>query len=349
MKISIKKSVLFSCITAAFLFLSCESTPKNQNINQSEEIITEELESEEQVEEVIEEPEEIIIPPTPAELFVQSLEGIKLEMVEAPTKWINYGKTFNAPYTVLVTDAEGNPVSDFDLRISYPEDRKEGMLWVTSKDVKTNEEGKYSFVPENTKFAADSKVGFFPSPKFLEDNYPDYGTDEEAVKIIENVLEEKLVYANYWVRSDIVYKGALLFIWDYNERNKPVNNSYEILAQFRNRGMTLVGNAPTSDSSYIGKSLEYLYKENYDMVQDSYGYLICGTVKFTKPVEKVEGTDDYLCSLVAEISAVKMKNGEKVFDRQFTHEAKGANWSKATTTCKEELSKEIVDALLYGL
>lgn len=348
MKISILKSVLFGVSAALFLFLSCESKPKNPEI--IEEAPEEEIEIvEEIVEEVIEEEVVEVIPPTEAELFVQALEGIKLEIVEAPTKWINYGKTFNAPYTVLVTDEFGNPVSDFDLRVTYPEDRKEGMLWITSQDVKTNEEGKYSFIPENTKFAADSKVAFYPSPKYMEDNYPDYGADEEAVKIIETVLEEKLVSANYWVRSDIVYKGALLFIWDYNEKNKPVNNSYEILAQFRNRGMTLVGNAPTSDSSYIGKSLDYLYKENYEMVQDSYGYLICGSVKFTKPVEKVEGTDNYLCSLVAEITAVNMKNGNKIFDQQFTHEATGSNWTKATTTCKEELSKQIVDALLYGL
>jgi len=362
MKVSIKHYSICSILFLSALFFSCESTSLNKSksdnqitIDNTDTVTTEESlnsdnksESTEDLEEVVI-VEEFIPEPTPVEIFVKSLEGIKLEIVEAPTKWINYGKSFNSPYTVLVTDADGNPVSDFDLRISYPEKRQEGKLWVTTTDVKTNEEGKYSFVPPSTKFAADSKVAFFPSPKWLEDNYSGFGLDEEAIKIEEAVLEEKLVSADYWVRSDVVYKGALLFIWDFNEKNKPLNNSYEILAQFRNRGMTLVGNAPTSDESYIGKSLTYLYKENYEIVQDNYGYLICGTVKFVKNVEKVPDSDEYLCSLVSQISAVSMKNGEKVFEQEFTQEATGANWNKAVSACKDQLSKKIVDALLYGL
>ena len=106
----------------------------------------------------------------------------------------------------------------------------------------------------------------------------------------------------------------------------------------------MVGNAPVNDSEYIGKSLDFLYKENYEIIEDSYGYLICGTVKFVKPVEPCE--EGYLCSLTSKIEALDMKNGKKVFSKTFNHEATGKNWNSCVSKCKTELAKMIVDAWL---
>lgn len=111
----------------------------------------------------------------------------------------------------------------------------------------------------------------------------------------------------------------------------------------------MVGNAPVNETTYIGKPLSTLYKENYEIIENSYGYLIVGTIKFTKPVEATEDGDGYLCSLEADIQAVTMENGNTVFTQTFEHDAAGKNWNACVSKCKEELAEQIVDALVYGL
>ena len=94
-------------------------------------------------------------------------------------------------------------------------------------------------------------------------------------------------------------------------------------------------------------SKDFLYKENYEIIEDSYGYLICGTVKFVKPVEPCD--EGYLCSLTSNIEAVDMKNGKKVFSKTFVHEATGKNWNSCVSKCKSELAKMIVDEIFFGM
>ena len=93
--------------------------------------------------------------------------------------------------------------------------------------------------------------------------------------------------------------------------------------------------------------LDFLYKENYEIIEASYGYLICGTVKFLKPVEPCD--EGYLCSLTSNIEAVDMKNGTKVFSKTFVHEATGKNWNSCVSKCKSELAKMIVDEIFFGM
>ena len=88
----------------------------------------------------------------------------------------------------------------------------------------------------------------------------------------------------------------------------------------------MVGNAPISDVSYIGKSAEQLYKANYEYIEDSYGYLIYGTIKFEQPVTASD--DGFTCILTAEISAIEMKHGKVVLTHNFSQTGTGANWNK---------------------
>lgn len=308
------------------LFISaCASTPvksvADSDINQINE-----TEISNKVQEEVAEAE-----PTPEEIFLFGLNDVAIKFTTTP-KITNVNRAFNSPYTFTVTK-DGTPVSDYPVTISYPSAKAENISY-SKIDVVTTEDGSYTFTPEKPVFAAATKLTVYPTPL----------TDSE--ELLNAVLEHK-AEADWKVKSDIITKGAVLFIWDFNEKNRPINNSYDVLSEFRTRGMTMVGNAPVNETSYIGKSLNTLYKENYEIIEDAYGYLIVGTIKFTKPVEACD--DGYLCSLIADIQAVNMKNGKKIFESTFTHEATGANWNKCVTKCKEELAKEIVDALVYGL
>ncbi len=268
------------------------------------------------------------------DLFIDSLEGLSFTFTASP-KITNVKRAFSSNYTFIAKDKDGNPLANYPVTISYPDGKEDGELTYKEIDVLTDQNGSYTYEPAVPTFSANTTLAVYPTPINNSDKVFDAAINHRAE-------------ADWKVRSDIITKGAVLFIWDFNEKGKAINNSYEILSEFRTRGMTMVGNAPVNETSYIGKPLSTLYKENYEIIENSYGYLIVGTVKFTKPVE---ATDDgqYLCSLVAEIQAVTMKDGNQIFSSTFTHEAKGKNWNTCVTKAKSELAEEIVDALVYGL
>lgn len=270
--------------------------------------------------------------PTEEQIFIDQIKDVSIQFTAIP-KITNVNREFSGAYVISVKDKDSNPIADYNLQIAYPSSKSaDGVISYTTQDVTTNENGIINFAAPLPTFAANSNVYAY------------------AVPLNETVIEDakKLgAQAEYKVKSDIITKGAVLFIWDFNEKDRPINNSYEILSEFRNRGMVMVGNAPVNETSYIGKPLSTLYKENYEIIEDSYGYLLVGTVKFFKPVEECD--DGYLCSLVAEINAINMKTGNTVFTSTFTNEATGKNWNACVTKCKDELSVKIVDSLVYGL
>lgn len=270
--------------------------------------------------------------PTPEQFFIDQIKDVSIQFTATP-KIANVNREFSGPYTISVKDKDSNPIADYNIQIAYPSSKSaEGVVSYTTQDVTTDENGIINFAAPLPTFAANSNVYAY------------------AVPLNETVIEDakKLgAQAEYKVKSDIITKGAVLFIWDFNEKDRAINNSYEILSEFRKRGMVMVGNAPINEPSNIGKPLSTLYKENYEIIEDSYGYLVTGTIKFLKPVEECE--DGYLCSLVAEINAVNMKNGNTIYTATFTNEATGKNWNACVTKCKDELSVKIVDSLVYGL
>ncbi|MCR4741506.1 MAG: hypothetical protein K5866_01355 [Treponema sp.] len=317
MKIIIQKNIIFLTFLLALSLISCASKPINQAEKKSE------LENQTEIEEVLPPP------PSPEEIFIDELKDISIQLISSPEEMVK-GKAFEKPYQIQVLRGQ-EPASNFELTIEYPSSRNESQ----KIDVVTDEKGNYYFTPEVPEFAANTKITI--APKALN--------DDEAVI---NAVKEKSLEADWKVKSDLLKKGAILFVWDFNTKNKPTINSNELMSELRSRGSNLFGNAPMNESSEIGQDLSKLYKENYEIVNDMYGYLICGTIKFAEDMKLNEETNKYLCSLIAEISAVDMKNGEVIYSQTFTNEATGT-WTESITKCKEELSKMIVDSLLYGL
>lgn len=309
-------------LLAISFFTACattDSTPDNQEISKT-----------------VQKQETPVAPkePTPEELFIASLDNISITFTDCP-KITNINRAFVKGFTFNVKQNDA-PLANYAVTISYPSSKAEGVVSFTELNVTTDENGNYTFTPEAPAFAADEKIKVYPTPI------------NQDPSVFEAVYSYK-AQADWKVKSDIITKGAVLFIWDFNEKNRAINNSYDILSEFRTRGISMVGNAPVNETSYIGKPLSTLYKENYEIIENSYGYLIVGTVKFTKPVEATEDGNGYLCSLVADIQAVTMKNGKTVFTHTFEHEATGKNWNACVSKCKEELAEQIVDALVYGL
>ena len=317
-----KTKIVLSTIVLSFLFVSCATTSAatSQEKHSSHE---------KSVSKVIE------VKESPEDIFIKSLEGITIKKVSSP-KEIAKGRNFAEPFVFSATKADGSPVEGLDLTILYPASKTDGVISFSKIQTKTDAEGKVSYTAEKPDFAANTKV--IACPTAINDS------QELADK-----LEKYTARADWKVKSDIASKGAVLFVWDYNEKDRPVNNSYNIQAEFRGRGITMVGNGPVNETSYIGKP-KSLYKDTYDIIGgNQYGYLIYGTVKFAQPVTALEDGSGYVCVLKAEIEAVTMKNGTQIYSSAITYESKGKNWNECVSVGKDKLSELVVDDILYGL
>lgn len=314
------KSILISSI-ALFLIFSCASNPEVTSEKKAENHKTHTSRT------AYEEP--------PEDKFIKSLEGISIKTTGSPKEVIN-GRSFSTPFTFQVTSADGSALADFPVTISYPESKSEGQINYNKINLRTDENGNVSFKADETSFAAKAKVTAYPTP------------DTDSASLLER-LKAFSAEADWKVRSNLATKGAVLFIWDFNERDRPEKNSNDVQAEFRSRGITMVGNGPVNETSYIGKP-QALYKETYAIIGgNQYGYLIYGTIKFEQPVTALEDESGYSCVFKSEIAALSMKNGAKIYSSEMTYESKGKNWNECVSKGKDKLAELIVNDIIYGL
>lgn len=340
------KNRVLCLLFTILLFVSCASTDnsvKSENIIQTNPTTEVNLEAQgEETEQLNKENDSIseiipeIIEKTDEELYLELLDNICINLLSSPSE-VKKHSSFSQPYVLQVTDKEGNPISDFDLSAEYPieKDINNGNLIFNTDIFTTDVDGKIELNIKNCDFSAKTNVLFYPSKKYENDE-------------ILNKIESLTVKAEYCVKSDVDEKGAVLFIWSFNELDKPMKNLFQMITSLRNKGVYEVCNAPVNDKSDIGKSKEYLYNANYQIIEDSFGYLVCGTVKFISPVQKVDD-ENYEAKLTADIYALDMKNGNEILSFQKTNSALGSNWNNAVEKCTEELCDSIAEELIYGL
>ena len=219
--------------------------------------------------------------------FIKSLENVNLKLTTSPKQTVT-GTAFNSVFSVFVSDKDGAPLASYPVTITYPSEKVDGKVVFASTNILSDEKGMCTFTAEKPVFACNEKLTFAPAAA------------SESSEVLEAVAK-KAVSADWKVKSDITRKGAVLFVWEFNEKNRPTRNSYEVLSKLKGYGIWNVGNAPINETTDIGKSLQILYKENYEIIEDQYGYLICGTIKFSQPVTALESGNGYCCTLVAEI------------------------------------------------
>ncbi|MBR5645505.1 MAG: hypothetical protein IKX23_02550 [Treponema sp.] len=262
--------------------------------------------------------------------FLNLLTTVKIEMVQSPAPTTK-GKMFSKQFIVSVKNSQtSEPMQNFSLTISYPVSADENK----TENVRTNSDGTYIFDAPVCNFAVNGKFLAYANPNSKKQNLIDAAVQSGAS-------------ADFFVRSDIPEKGAILFIYEYDEKNKPARNFYNLISEFQKYGCKKVGNAPVNDESDIGKSIESLYKRNKEIVNDEFGYFIGGTVKYVKPIEKNE--NGFYCALTAEIWVVDMTNGKEIYRNSYSCETTQPKWEKAASKCKEDLGKIIADDLIYKL
>lgn len=334
-----KKYKIIATLVIASVFCSCQTSNvsnKQDNLNDISEPVIE-IKNLKEIE------------------YAESLTNIFIKSISSPKEIIK-GRKFKEPFKFSVSKIQNiesqtestdenstttteTPVANFKVNVKYPSSKDKSELQFSTIELTSDENGIISFNPENTNFTCASSIQVFPAiPQ-------DVNASDE---VVINAIQQKKITKDIKIKSDIINKGAVLFVWEYNEKGRPTGNSYNILSELRKRGITLTGNAPVSDVSYIEKPLSELYQANFEIIGSTmYGYLLSGTLKFEQPVTKVE--DGYTCTLVFQLDGIDMKTGDVIFSTTQSHSAQGSNWNNCVSKCKNELTVKIVDELIYGL
>ena len=334
-----KKYKIIATVCIASVFCSCQTSKvsnKQDNLNDISEPVIE-IKNLKEIE------------------YAESLTNIFIKSISSPKEIIK-GRKFKEPFKFSVSKIQNiesktestdenstttteTPIANFKVNVKYPSSKDKSELQFSTIELTSDENGIISFNPENTNFTCATSIQVFPAiPQ-------DVNASDE---VVINAIQQKKITKDIKIKSDIINKGAVLFVWEYNEKGRPTGNSYNILSELRKRGITLTGNAPVSDVSYIEKPLSELYQANFEIIGSTmYGYLLSGTLKFEQPVTKVE--DGYTCTLVFQLDGIDMKTGDVIFSTTQSHSAQGSNWNNCVSKCINELTVKIVDELIYGL
>ena len=307
--------IFTSCITL-FLLLSCESTQieKQSEVLQSQQAGLE------------------IPVKSEAEIFEESLNGIKLSVVSAPSPIIA-GNAFKKPYTIAVTINE-KPAASFPLIIKFPQSKEKGIPVFSEVSVKTDENGNVGFNPENTDFSCERYIAVAPDPK---------STDSEVIAVAKK----------YEVKSDFKIKtklrsNGIISLVDYNLSEKPLADTLSsslLLKDLMKKGFTSIGNFDIPRN--ILSTSDGIYKYVHGIVGNSVSFLVYGTVKYATPIIQENGL--YKCTLAGRISCMNLKTGEILYTTEKTATAiESVDW-KAINSAREKLSEELGQAINYNL
>jgi len=265
--------------------------------------------------------------------FVESLNNYKLTVISSP-KNTEVDKPFAAPYVVQVKTVKGAVVPDFSVTVSYPAGKKNAEYVYKTEVLTTNKDGKVSFLPPVYSFTANTKIEFYVTPVAKK-------------KLVIEAVKEKSVKADFKINSKFASKGAILAVWDFDERDKPSNNFFYMNGDLQDLGTTKIGNAPFSDISTLKLTPTELYKKNVEIIGNTYGYLVGGTVKYEKPYEK--GDDGFTVYVIGEFWVINMENGEEVYRTTIKKTATDVKYNDAVKKAKRAVSRTFVEEIAEKL
>lgn len=336
-KIRPTKIAVFSAFAICSVLASCVSSPKPEDNSGNEITITED----EPQGKVIREPKALTVQNTASEKeaqFKSLLETIEIKIVSTPANRTVYtGQPFPSPYIVSVSDHNG-PVKDFGITVSWPVSRNGDTIIYSTAQMQTDSSGRISFIPGIPSIAVNDTIAFYPTPvtssaSVVQASYASAATSPYKVK------------SKY-----MQYPGGILFVYDYNEKGNPTTNNFALLQKLRNEGVN-AGNAPVSDTSYLIRPAEDVYKACISITQGEIkratNFLVVGSFRWAKPAE--ENADGTTVTLTADVTCLDMSDGSVKYKTKITESATDKTKWNAETSCRSVLAEKVAEKIIYGM
>ena len=281
--------------------------------------------------------EPVATEPTAYDLYKSKIDGISLRLASAP-KATSKGKAFPSPFSVKVTKTvDGTPAEGVELTVVYPISKKDDEIHYGETKIVSNGNGTANFTPPVPQISVNGSVTIFPSGDT---------SDED----IANAVKLASVTAAYQVRSNLMQSGGCLAIVDYAQNGTPITNnsvsSSNLLTELMKKGFVRVGNIDFTKEVVSGDK-NRVYNTAKPMIGTSSSYLIFGTVKYEQVITKTE--TDYTCTLVGDITCLNMKDGAVLYHTIKTATASDEKDWQVLPKARENLAKQLADAIYFGL
>lgn len=263
---------------------------------------------------------------TPAELYQEKTDGLKLSVASSP-KETQKSKAFASPFTVSVKDSSGKAVSNLDLTVLYPSSRKNGEIEFSESKITSDANGNASFTAPVPAYAFDSVVKFFPAGDMK---------NKDIAEKAKSVTAE----ASYKVKTNLRNSGGIIAVLDYTKKGEVIlsrtDSSSSLLMALMKLGFTGIGNSnSTINNAVIKGNQNNIYKATKDLVGSKSAFVVYGTVKYNEDAT----------SLIGEITALSLKDGSVMYKSGKTVPLTGSDITKA----RNALAEYFAASLNYGL
>lgn len=324
-----KTTVSISLCAATVLLLSCASTPKNTA--QASDITLDA--SSASVSKTQNQP-------TRSELYAEKISSINISLISSPKETVKK-KIFTSPYTLKVVDSNGNPADSFELAVSYPSGRENGLVVFSETSVTTNADGIATFLPPTPEYAFNSEISFFPK-------YDDTGLSEEELAKIKQSAEQSAVKAPFKVQTNLKSAGGVIAIVDFNQNGKAITSnpisSSNLLMTLMKFGFIKIGNAPQEISDAVIQNNEEKILSRAKQITNS--FIIFGTVTIDSAEKSDKG---FTYTLTGTVKALDVKTGSAIFYTQKTISVTDKNDWNALANARKTLADTLANEITYGI
>ncbi len=249
------------------------------------------------------------------------------------------GNAFKKPFTIKVTNAEGQALADFPITVEYPQSIIDGTIQFEKNTIVSNDQGLASFISPPPSFSCNSVIEFYPSPSI----------DIPELNAIIHRISLKIPYL---VKTNLTSAVGSICLVDYDKEEKAITNngitSSAVLINLIRSGFSNIGNADFYKEVASG-DYATLYNEAKKLFGSAISFFIFGTVKYTS-LTFVEEDGLYYISLQTDVICIDMKDNTELYKTSFEVCASGKTEQSALHAARnEQLAPMLAEKLLYGM
>ncbi len=321
--------ILFSCVTTQVYEEKSKASEANNEKN---------IETEKEFIPVTEIVYDDVPDPDPAAEYEDKAGSVILSPLVLPSPSIK-GNSFTKPFTIKVTNPDGNIAPYYPITIKYPHSITEGEVVFTTIDVMTNEKGIVEFLSPPSTFSCNSFISFYPTPEVITPS-------------ILQIIQRISLKIPYLVKTNLTNEGGSICLVDYDKQGRAITNngltSSAVLGYLIRSGFSRIGNAEFYSEVAAG-DYDFLYKKAKDLFGSITSYFIYGTVQYLDTPQKNE-QNEYTVNLIADIICIDMKSNNQLYKTSLKVTGTGKTESSALNNARnDQLAPLLAEKIMYGM
>lgn len=330
-----KKVLAIISILATFVFISCESTKQESDLDGQDSTATYENADKKSS-------SSGTSSYSSKSQYKKLLQDVKITVLSFPKETVK-GKAFSTPYKIQATNEQGAALPSLKITAEYPVSRNGESFNYAKAELETDQNGIAEFNAPAPDLAANANVLFYPQTP---------SSDPDLVRMATSAAVE----AQWKSRSNLgSHTGILVSIVDYRQNgNINVGNGAQPSAQALTSNLwrsKLMG-AQNADFRHSVDADDPV-RIRQDALKQLNGntlfkFVVYGRVKYASPI--TQDADGYFTvNLNGDLGALNISSGDVLLKCAKSVSVKEKSEWKAISTAQQEMAKLFCEELIYAL